>query len=55
MCGQQDGVAVFAPGGEREVIGGTDVSLAHQFLGRPAEGHVPHHPFDKLTGTDILI
>ena len=50
LCGQ-DMVAVFAQRGRGRlpVIGGTDVSLAHQLLGKLAEGHGPHYRFDKLS------
>ena len=43
--GGQDKAAVFAPRGKGAlpVIGGTDVRLP----GKLAEGHAPHHLFDK--------
>ena len=49
--GRVDMVAVFTPRGRGRlpVIGRFDVGLAHQLPGKPAEGHVPHHPFDKLS------
>ena len=33
--------------GKVTCYGGTDVRLAHPLPGKPAEGHVPHSPFDK--------
>ena len=31
----------------------TDIRLAHQLPWKPAEGRVPHLPFDKLSGGDV--
>ena len=43
--------AVFSPGreGVAQVTGGIDIRLAHRLPGKPAEGHAPHCPFDKLS------
>jgi len=31
------------------------VRLAHELPGKPAEEHVSHHSFDKLSGGDVLL
>ena len=53
-CAAEDGqdmAAVFAPWGRVRlpVIRGIDIRLAHPLPGKPAEGHAPHSPFDKLS------
>ena len=40
-------VLEWGDGGRLPVMGGTDVILAHQLPEKPAEGHAPHHAFDK--------
>ena len=35
------------------VVGGIDVRLAYWLPGKPAKGHVPHNPFDKLGGQSL--
>lgn len=51
MDGVQDIVAVFAGEGIGKgglsVIKGSDLRLAYWQTRKPAEGHVPHVPFDK--------
>ena len=48
MAGQDVVVVLeWGGGGRLPVMGGTDIILAHQLPEKPAEGHAPHHPFDK--------
>ena len=55
--GGQDMAAIFAPGerGRLPVIGGTNVRLAHQFLGKIAKGTPLTAPLKTYHGGDVLI
>lgn len=46
---------LHSPGQGRLSVMGGFVRLAHELPGKPAEEHVSHHSFDKLSGGDVLL